>query len=132
MPQQWQRVKQVLEEAWDRDVAGRAALLEETCAGDPALRARIEALLAADERAVEFLAAPVVDVARAMAAAASGDPDADRSDSGYRRKPGTRRVWNCGDRWKQLGLQHLRPRAARPRSPPRSRGRPTHQGSPSQ
>ena len=77
-PQQWQRVKQVLEAAWERDVAGRAALLEETCGDDPELRSRIEALLAADEKAVEFLATPVVEVARAVTATVSSDPDADR------------------------------------------------------
>jgi hypothetical protein len=33
------------------DPAGRAALLDELCAGDPALRAEVERLLADDERA---------------------------------------------------------------------------------
>src|SRR5262249_35640382 len=42
-------------EALDRDTpAGRAAYLDEACAGDPALRERVEALLRSHEEAGEF------------------------------------------------------------------------------
>src|SRR4051794_7652744 len=38
----------------------RAAYLDRACAGDPALRARVEALLAVHDRAVDFLESPAM------------------------------------------------------------------------
>ena len=44
----WQRVKHVLAGALERPQHERAAFLDDACAGDSALRAEVESLLAAD------------------------------------------------------------------------------------
>jgi serine/threonine protein kinase/tetratricopeptide (TPR) repeat protein len=51
----WQVVKAVLDEVLEAEEGGRESLLAERCAGDPDLRREVEALLAADERATDFL-----------------------------------------------------------------------------
>ena len=52
---------EIFNEALDRgSPAERAAYLDRACAGDPALRARVEALLAVHDRAGEFLEAPAL------------------------------------------------------------------------
>ncbi|HZM71141.1 MAG TPA: serine/threonine-protein kinase [Candidatus Cryosericum sp.] len=55
----WARIAPILEQALDLGPRERAALLDHACAGDPALRAEIEALLRADAEAGSFLDAPV-------------------------------------------------------------------------
>jgi eukaryotic-like serine/threonine-protein kinase len=54
----WPRVKRVLEEALAREGADRQAFVEETCGADRALRAQVENLLAAHDRAGDFLETP--------------------------------------------------------------------------
>ena len=49
-PEEWQRVRPILESAFDLDCTMRPAFLEETCA-DPSLRCELESLIAAHERA---------------------------------------------------------------------------------
>jgi serine/threonine protein kinase len=64
----WSRVKRVLEEALARHGADREKYLADACRTDPSLRARIDTLIAAEERAVTFLEHPVghlLDGARA-------------------------------------------------------------------
>ena len=51
----WREVDRVLEQALDRPPAERPAFLDAACAGDTALRRKVERLLAADETWVEFL-----------------------------------------------------------------------------
>src|SRR2546429_1378684 len=66
----------------------RAAFLDAACAGDAALRRRVETLLASDERAGSFLLKPPSDV-HAPATnpdSAAPSPRADDSDEG----PGSR------------------------------------------
>src|SRR5262245_32206017 len=46
-----------------RSAAERAAYLDEACAGDPALRQRVEALLTAHQQAGSFLERPVPETA---------------------------------------------------------------------
>jgi hypothetical protein len=59
-PERGQRVYTIFEAVLRCDPAGRLALLEELCAGDPALRAEVERLLAQDVEAERdrFLAPP--------------------------------------------------------------------------
>jgi eukaryotic-like serine/threonine-protein kinase len=57
-PQQWQRVRTVLEKTWEQDVSERGEFLDRACAGDAELRSSVDALLASDEQAGDFLAAP--------------------------------------------------------------------------
>jgi len=53
----WSRAAEVFHDARERPASERGAFLEAACGGDPALRAEVEALLAADAGASGFLAA---------------------------------------------------------------------------
>jgi predicted Ser/Thr protein kinase/TolB-like protein len=64
-PARWQQIEALFADAIDRPAAGRAALLESACAGDPALRTSLERLLRAHDRAEGFLRE--LDSARAAA-----------------------------------------------------------------
>jgi len=55
-PDRWQRMKDVLDAAWERSALERSAYLDQACAGDPSMRAEIDSLLASDEEAGDFLA----------------------------------------------------------------------------
>ena len=54
-PERWQQIEQVLQAALGRQPAERAALLDLECAGDHALRAEVESLLASSQPAQSFL-----------------------------------------------------------------------------
>ena len=56
-------VKRVFGETLEKPADQRAAYLDEACLGDEALRARVEALLAAHENAGDLLWAPTHDAA---------------------------------------------------------------------
>ena len=58
-PRAWSRIEALLDAALDLDPADRPALLERECARDHALRARVEALIAAADTAGSFLEQPV-------------------------------------------------------------------------
>jgi Tol biopolymer transport system component/serine/threonine protein kinase len=64
-PEQWHRVKEVFEQALERDSNRRAAFLDEVCDGDVALRREVESLIESYEKEENFLSLP------AMAAAAT-------------------------------------------------------------
>jgi tetratricopeptide (TPR) repeat protein len=55
---QWRRVEAILDLALVLPPEERADLLDQACAGDPELRSKVEALLAADEKAGSFLGVP--------------------------------------------------------------------------
>lgn len=54
----WQKLKNVFNEALERDPAQRAVFLDEACAGDAALREEVESLLASHQDADGFLEEP--------------------------------------------------------------------------
>lgn len=54
-PERWAAVKQIVGDALERAAGERAALLDEACAGDPALRAEAESLLTAHDGRDDFL-----------------------------------------------------------------------------
>jgi Tol biopolymer transport system component len=56
--QRWDRISALLEETLDLPAGARSGFLDHVCADDPGLRADVEALLAADERADGFLDQP--------------------------------------------------------------------------
>ena len=62
-PERWPIVKDVFAAALEQEPGQRAAFLDRACAGDPSLRAEVEAMLASDERAASFIEAPVFEVA---------------------------------------------------------------------
>ncbi len=83
-PEEWQRVKAVCAAALDRGPAERAAYLDEACAGDAALRAEVESLIGAYNRAGEFIEQPAVaHLAAPLDALPSLDPNLGRSIGPY-------------------------------------------------
>src|SRR5262245_11853738 len=60
--ERWELVSDVFAAALERPSAARAAYLDAACAGDPELRAEVDALLASHERAGTFLEASVTAV----------------------------------------------------------------------
>ncbi|MET0622464.1 MAG: protein kinase [Pyrinomonadaceae bacterium] len=62
-PERYQRVKELFHAALERPAEERAAFLAEACGGDTALRAKVEALVAADEQPGSFMDAPAYAVA---------------------------------------------------------------------
>ncbi len=67
------RARQIFQEIVERPEADRAALLDAACGDDLALRAEVEALLAADQRAGGFLAAPSTAGSAALPSADDDD-----------------------------------------------------------
>ena len=59
-PERWARVKQIFEDALEREPEQRLVFVAEAAGGDEALRRQVEHLLAADERAQDFLEQPVM------------------------------------------------------------------------
>ena len=56
----WSRVKEVLAVALEQPRETRSALLDGLCAGEPDVRAEVDALLAADAAAGAFIATPAL------------------------------------------------------------------------
>ena len=64
-PERHGRLEEICLGALQRDPAGRAAFIAETCAGDEALRRDVEALLAHAEDAEHFMERPALEIAAA-------------------------------------------------------------------
>jgi Tol biopolymer transport system component len=65
-PERWEKIGELYHAARELDPALRAAFLAHACAGDEALRREVESLLAAEERAGKFIAAPALKDAAQM------------------------------------------------------------------
>src|SRR5215204_4320105 len=61
--ERFRQVDELFAAALEAGPAGRAALLDAACAGDGELRAEVESLLAAHERAGDFIEAPALEAA---------------------------------------------------------------------
>lgn len=61
-PERYKRIKDLFHLALERPPAERPAFLAEACGDDAALRAKVEALLAADEQVGTFMEAPAYEV----------------------------------------------------------------------
>ncbi|HSK18561.1 MAG TPA: protein kinase [Longimicrobiales bacterium] len=86
-PEIWRRVEPLLDRALELDATARAAFLESACAGEPQLRAAVEALLRADGEAGEFLETPAAVRAGELLRAGEAPLDADpthAADAGAR------------------------------------------------
>jgi serine/threonine protein kinase len=60
-PERWQKVDEVLQAALDLPAAERAALLADTCTGDPELQREALSLITAHDEAGDFLEAPALE-----------------------------------------------------------------------
>ena len=67
-PERWQQVKRLLESALERGPAERAALLDDACKDDPALRGEVESLIASHEQAESFFDSPAFEIAAGLMA----------------------------------------------------------------
>src|SRR5437660_3583165 len=61
-PEHWQQIKILLHPALELAPVERPAFLDEACAGNPALRSQLEALLASHERTDDFIELPAFEV----------------------------------------------------------------------
>jgi serine/threonine-protein kinase len=76
-PERWRRVSAVLDGAFELSAEERPRYLEDACGGDAALRREVEDLLAAEQAAGSFLAAPAAERAASLLAEPAerpGDP----------------------------------------------------------
>lgn len=71
----WRRVEAVLDLALDLSPDERSAFLDQSCAGDPDLRAEVEAFLAADAEAGGFLGMPAGELAPNLLAEVTGEEE---------------------------------------------------------
>lgn len=62
-PERWQQVQKLFQTCLELDTAGCTAFLDQTCGGDPALRAHVEGLLASDARNWSFIEGPALELA---------------------------------------------------------------------
>ncbi len=65
-PERWHKIEEIYQTVVDLPPAERASRLTQFCADDTALRREIEALLAEDETADDFLQAPIKQVASTL------------------------------------------------------------------
>jgi eukaryotic-like serine/threonine-protein kinase len=87
-PEEWSRIEAILDDVLDLEPAARAATLDRACAGDATLRARIEALIAADTDAAQFLETPAMEyAARLVTSTSPGDPADEQEAPGDRIGP---------------------------------------------
>jgi tetratricopeptide (TPR) repeat protein len=77
-PEFWSRVEALFDSAIELPAGDRRAFLDEACSGDAELRARVEALLAADAKASGFLATSMPQVAAALLADTSSVASTER------------------------------------------------------
>src|SRR5688500_7090871 len=70
--ERWQEIDRLFDAVLDLDPPARDSFLTKACAGDDELRREVESLLAAHQRAENFIEAPAMEMA-AKAAAAKGN-----------------------------------------------------------
>ena len=63
-PEQWQRVRPILESALELDPESRVAFVDSACEGDESLRLEIQSLLAEQKQADHFLQSPALEELR--------------------------------------------------------------------
>jgi serine/threonine protein kinase len=84
MDQRWQRITDVFNAALERRPSERNRFLDEACDADSALRAEVESLLTAHERADSFLERPAAIAAGLVPQSAPGDLEPGRLLGAYR------------------------------------------------
>ncbi|MGH9722309.1 MAG: protein kinase domain-containing protein [Bryobacteraceae bacterium] len=65
-PERWKRIGELFDAALEVEPEGRAVWIEAQCAGDPAMRAEVEALLAADAKGPELLNTAISEEVRSI------------------------------------------------------------------
>src|SRR5262245_16529317 len=83
----WQRVNELFQAALDRPPLERQAFLDESCAGDEALRAELSSLLSSHQRAGSFLDSPAPGFDPPWALTEDAEPRSERLSPGSRLGP---------------------------------------------
>ncbi|HEX5717135.1 MAG TPA: serine/threonine-protein kinase, partial [Thermoanaerobaculia bacterium] len=86
-PTRWRRIESILDLALDLPPEERSALLDQSCAGDPDLRAEVEAVLAADAQAGNFLVTPAGEYVPDLLADDAGEDEGEPDLSGHQMGP---------------------------------------------
>ncbi len=88
-PERWKQIERLYDAALKLDSGQRAAFLDQACADDEELHREVASLLASDEQAGSFLAAPAVEIAvKALAA----DPPPEVQSGAQSNPPAPRRI----------------------------------------
>jgi eukaryotic-like serine/threonine-protein kinase len=74
-PEQWQKIRPILESALELDPESRPAFVKSACAGDEGLRVELESLLANQKQAGRFLEEPALEALRHHIAQDPGQTD---------------------------------------------------------
>jgi len=69
-PERWRLLETLFYKASDMEVKDRPIFLDQACAGDPAMRREVEALLASADQTLSYLVEPAAEVAREITASA--------------------------------------------------------------
>ena len=77
-PELWRRVEDLFHRVLELDESRRAEFLEESCAGDDALRREVESLLAHQKKAEHFIESPALEVMGKMVAREPSTTDGGR------------------------------------------------------
>src|SRR6516162_2787513 len=72
MSRDFQRIEELYHQALSKPAAERGSFLDAACAGDEGLRREVEALVASQQKADQFLDSPALDVAARMLAETEG------------------------------------------------------------
>ena len=64
--ERWQRIEQIYRQALERESEARAALLDDACGADAALRHEVESLLACEPASATFIEAPALEMVADM------------------------------------------------------------------
>jgi serine/threonine protein kinase len=73
-PDRWRKVEKIFNQALEVDQSCRAAVIEESCAGDETLRFEVESLLAQHENAESFIETPAFYASDAVASQSPANP----------------------------------------------------------
>ncbi len=73
--ERWRRIEEIYYAALERAASERGSFLESACGGDETLRADVERLIAAQDKAGDFLIAPAWEVAASALVAATTKED---------------------------------------------------------
>src|SRR5690348_17068385 len=84
-PEQWQKVRPILESALELDPGARSAFVDSACAGDERLRLEIQSLLAGQKQADRFLEEPALEELRHRVAQDPGHTELE-TEPGFRGK----------------------------------------------
>jgi predicted ATPase/serine/threonine protein kinase len=86
----WRQVDKLFEAALELEGEGRAAFLDEACAGDAVLRSEVEKMLRFDEQAADFIEAPVFGAAARLMTGRDGAlPSGNTGEQRTREKAGS-------------------------------------------